>query len=82
MKADLDGRDANVLEVSMQNMRSEMSANGMIVQRAEVVLMFLWSELLQQVDWVNQRLRMKNISHHQIMEGDIVGFIAVLWWSN
>lgn len=82
MKEEMDRRAANFMEGALRNMLLEMSLNALSSQRTEVVFMFLRPALLQQVDWVNQRLRIKNISHCSVTEGDILGFVAVLWWSH
>lgn len=80
----VDNRAEAYVRCVVERLRVEMnSLSGMLpTGRAAFAIMFLRPLIQKQVLWVNQRIRLENVSNLHVTEGDIVKFLAILFASH
>lgn len=66
----------------LENLDIEMIATGLTSGRADIVMMIMRSIVRQQVEWVNEKLRLRVSVTKIVTETEMYRFLAIIWWSH
>lgn len=76
MTSELDRRGAYYIRRVVENVKIEMTAHTLPVGRPEVVCVLTRPSMIQQAEWINQRLRLRGYDEKEVTPWDVLCFRA------